>query len=64
MKAQLVIKDFTKPIFLITDGYVIFQYGGSWKKALERTVRAGLMPLVKSTMDLIHFSPSHPSLRD
>ena len=36
VKTQLVIKDFTTPGFLNTDGDVIFQDGGSWKKALER----------------------------
>ena len=41
MNAQLVIKDFTKPGFLSADGYVIFQYGGSWKKAVERARSRG-----------------------
>ena len=41
MKAQLVIKGFTKPGFPSTDGYVIFQDGGSWKKALGRTSLRG-----------------------
>ena len=36
-----MIKDFTKPGFLSTDGYVIFQYGGSWKKAVERARSRG-----------------------
>jgi len=38
VKTQLVSKDFTTPGFLNTDGDVIFQDGGSWKKALECTV--------------------------
>ena len=36
VKTQFVIKDSTAPGFLNMDGDVIFQDGGSQKKALER----------------------------